>query len=228
MKNTINFKQTIILALFVLAFSGCGGSEYTSGQDQGLERSFNDPVTPFDDGGTPLDESFQSNHCKDINVRERVFHGDLKGVFDRRAYEALLESKGICTTRPAGYQNYGNYRRYEDYGGTRQCSWWSKHGMKVYINFVKGYPRSAVITIDATGDGWPLNGDQGFPTARMQFSNAVIDCRDKNLTLYAQTGRGYLKIQTPKDSGNKYQGHFRGSVSFNETLISKGLFNVLR
>lgn len=224
----LNLKLTIVLVLFALSLSGCGGSTYTSGQDQGLNLNINDPVTPFDDGGTPLDDSFQSDHCRDINVGERVFYADLKGVSDREAYSRLLVSKGICTTNGNGFQQYGSYYQYEVNGGTRQCSWWNRHGMKVYINFVRNYPRAAVITIDATGDGWPTNGGQGFPTARMQFTNAVIDCNDENLTLYAQTSAGYLKIQAPKDSGNKYSGHFRGSVYFNDVLISRGLFNVTR
>ena len=223
--------KILILVAALGAITGCGDSTFEANNGAGDNVNgfgYDDPITPFEERVDRGDRDYTENHCQDINVRERVFHGDLKSIFNRGPLEALLEAEGICTRASNGGQSYPGFWQYEVNGGTNRCSWWSQHGIKVYINFVEGYRQAAVVTIDVTGDGWPRGGGQGFPTGRMQFRNALIDCNQDDLTINVNTGRGILQITAPKDTGNKYSSSFRGTVSFNGSMISRGLFYVTR
>lgn len=232
MKKLMN---TILIIIALGAFAGCGESTFTGANGSAAgSPDYRDPVTPYVDRTSPS-RTATENHCQDINVGERVFLGDLKSTFDQRPFKQILEDYGVCTNAGNGFQRYTGFGQYEVNGGTNQCSWWSRHGMKVYVNFVRGYRQAAVVTIDATGDGWPVSGQTGFPTARMQFRNGMIDCNQKDLTINVEVkknvnGRlqtvGLLKITAPKETGNKYSSTFRGTVSYNGTMISKGLFYV--
>jgi hypothetical protein len=227
MKKLINI---LILVAALGALTACGDSTFEANNGDGTVNNFgfDDPITPYEEPTDPADRNYTENHCQDINVRERVFHGDLRSISNRRPLESLLQAEGVCTSASNGFQTYPGFLQYEVNGGTNQCSWWSRHGLKVYVNFVQGYRQAAVVTIDATGDGWPRGGGQGFPTARMQFRNALIDCNQDDLTINVNTGRGILQIRAPKETGNKYSSAFRGTVSFNGAEISRGLFYVTR
>ena len=222
MKKLINI---LILVATLGAFTGCGDSTFTAADGRSyMNSSFNDPVTPYEESANPEDREYTTNHCQDINVTERVFYGNLKSMIDPIALELLLEAEGVCTRAGNGFQTYPGFIQYEVHGGTNRCSWWARHGIEVYINFVKGYKKAAVVTIEATGDGWPQGGGQGFPTARLQFTNAIIDCSKEDLTLKVNTNKGTLRVTAPKETGNKYSPGFRASVSYEGRVISKGAF----
>ena len=224
-------KVTNILLLIALgALVGCGESTYTAADGMsGNNSSFNydNPITRYENRDD-VERRYTENHCQDINVRERVFYGDLKSMRDPGALQLLLRDEGVCTTARSGGQSYPGFWQYEVNGGTNQCSWWARHGIRVYVNFIEDYDRAAVVTIDATGDGWPRGGGQGFPTTRLQYRNALIDCNEEDLTINVNTGRGILRITAPKETGNKYSSSFRGTVSYNGREISSGLFYVTR
>jgi len=231
-----NLFKTLLFVSILGALAGCGESTFVAEEGLEVDRfNYEDPITPYVE---PSNEEivYTENHCQDINVSERVFYGDLKSTFDQRPLLELLEDYGQCTNAGNGGQSYTGFWQYEVNAGTNQCSWWSRHGMNVYVNFVRGYKQAAVVTIATTGDGWPQNGqDQGFPTAWMQFRNGIIDCNDDNLTINVEVQKpvngqlrtvGVLQITAPKENGNKYSSHFRGTVSYNGRMISKGLFFV--
>ncbi len=219
-------KKLILTVILAASFTGCGDSIYTSVQAPEQFNSNGDPITPFVEPNSQDNLVYTEDHCADINVGERVFYGDLKSMRDINGLASMLEDNGICTTQENGFQNYNGLFQYEVNEGTNRCSFWNRHGMQVYVNFVKGYSNSAVVTIDATGDGWPQGGGQGFPTARMQYRNAKIDCSKKDMTITVNQDGNVLQITAPKESGNKYSSYFRGSVSYNGSLLSSGLFYI--
>ena len=228
--GVVEMKKFISILILVVALgtalTGCGSSTFTR-SDERNARYYDDPITAYEES-RDADYPYQKNHCRNINVQERVFYGDLKSILNRGSLEALVEAKGLCTRAGNGFQTYPGFAQYEVNGGTNRCSWWSQHGIKVYVNFIKGYRQAAVVTIDVTGGGWPRGGGQGFPTSRMQFRNALIDCNREDLTINIDTGRGLLQITAPKETGNKYSSNFRGSLSFNGSVISRGLFYITR
>lgn len=216
----------ILIALtLTLGLAACPEkSTYSSGKDKVTTVPVKDPVKPFTkpDNKNP---SYETQHCKDIQNQENLFYGYMKNITSSSAFSDLLESQGGCSTYNGWMKSVnGNqvFYSYQAYYGTSNCTWWSQHGMQIWVAFHKGYSKSASIAIDATGDGWTWGNSQGFPVRRMYF-NAAIDCNQENLTLWTQTNRGWLQIVVPKEYGNKEAPSMRASVYFNGNLLGKQL-----
>lgn len=200
MKNT--FKTLLVLTSF-FALLGCGGSKFSEGQDPVTTTRPSDPVQSFVEPTTD-NRNVITQHCSDISTQQTQFYSFVKSVNNKDQYAQLLNSQGLC--------QFTNGRLREE-----DCNFWTRT-MGVTLAFFQGFPQTATIAIDATGDGFPQNGGQGFPVRQAQIGGQ-IDCSQQDLTINAATANGWLQIVADRNFGNKITTDIRARIYFNSQLL---------
>jgi len=209
--------KSLMGAALALSLLSCGESKFSEGQDFETTPVTIDPVESYSPDETGDTATYATQHCADIASQTHQFYSYMKSVNNRTEYAKLLESQGVCKTFNGWTQTTSGssqWWQYEQNLGTSSCDYWNQTPMGITLAFFQGYPQTVTIAIDATGDGWAMNGGQGFPVRQVQIGGQ-IDCTQENLAINAYTANGWLQIVAPKEYGNKYSTDMRATIYFN-------------
>lgn len=202
-----NFVKTILLISTAFMLFGCGSSNFGSGKDVTTLPRPTDPVTPFAPDTDPV---FTTQHCGDINANQHQFYSFMKNVRSEEALAELAESQGICH-RSARAQ-------------TDNCNFWNQQPLGITFAFFRGFPQTASIALDFTGNGFPNNGGPGFEVRQANQIGGQIDCSQPDLTINSFTSHGWLQIIADREFGNKNAADIRAQIIFNGQNLGTTFF----